>query len=114
MKNRISKKLAHLKEELRKRAIKEKDEEKRDDYWRLYFAARDAEYEVRELVQDAETRNILEIVAAYGLIDILMEDEKTIRRKIINRKRPIANRLTTRMTFHLVKKGFGIKTYRVL
>ena len=76
MKNRISRKLAHLKEELRKRAIKEKDEEKRDDYWRLYFAARDAEQEVRELIQDAETRNVLEIVAAYGLIDVLMEGEK--------------------------------------
>ena len=76
MKDRISRKLAHLKEELRKRAIKEKDEEKRDDYWRLYFAARDAEYEVRELIQNAETRNVLEIVAAYGLLDILMEDEK--------------------------------------
>ena len=76
MKDRISRKLAHLKEELRKRAIKEKDEETRDDYWRLYYAARDAEYEVRELIQNAETRNVLEIVAAYGLLDILMEDEK--------------------------------------
>ena len=78
MKNRISQKLAHLKEELRKRAIKEKDEEKRDDYWRLYFAARDAEQEVRELVKDAEMRRVLEIVAAYGLLDILLEDEKNV------------------------------------
>ena len=76
MKNRISRKLAHLKEELRKRAVKEKDKEKRDDYWRLYFAAKDAEQEVRELIKDAETRNVLEIVAAYGLLDILMEEEK--------------------------------------
>ena len=76
MKNRISRKLAHMKEELRKRAIKEQDEEKRDDYWRLYFAAKDAEQEVRELIKDAETRNVLEIVAAYGLLDIILEDEK--------------------------------------
>ena len=76
MKNRISKKLAYLKEELRKRAVKEKDEEKRDDLWRLYFAAKDAEQEVRELVTDAEMRNVLEIIGAYGLIDVLMEDEK--------------------------------------
>ena len=76
MKHRISQKLARLKEELRKRAIKEEDEEKRDDYWRLYFAARDAEYEVRQLVSDAETRNVLEIVANYGLLDVLMEEER--------------------------------------
>ena len=76
MKNRISQKLAHLKEELRKRAIKEQDKDKRDDYWRLYFAAKDAEQEVRELVKDAEMRRVLEIVAAYGLLDIILEDEK--------------------------------------
>ena len=76
MKHRISQKLARLKEELRKRALKEEDDEKRDDYWRLYFAARDAEYEVRQLISDAETRNVLEIVANYGLLDILMEEER--------------------------------------
>ena len=76
MKHRISQKLARLKEELRKRALKEEDEELRNDYWRLYFAARDAEYEVRQLISDAETRNVLEVVAAYGLLDVLMEDEK--------------------------------------
>ena len=75
MKHRISQKLARLKEELRKRAIKEGDEEKREDYWRLYFAARDAEYEVRQLISDAETRNVLEVVANYGLLEILMEEE---------------------------------------
>jgi hypothetical protein len=76
MKNRISRQLAHLKEELRKRAVKEENEELRSDYWRLYYAARDAEYEVRQLISDAETRNVLEVVANYGLLDILMEDER--------------------------------------
>ena len=76
MKNRISQKLARLKEELRKRAIKEEDEELRNDYWRLYYAARDAEYEVRQLISDAETRNVLEVVANYGLLEILMEEER--------------------------------------
>jgi hypothetical protein len=76
MKHRISQKLARLKEELRKRAVKEKDEELRDDYWRLYYAARDAEYEVRQLISDAETRNVLEVVANYGLLEILMEEER--------------------------------------
>ena len=76
MKHRISKQLARLKEELRKRAIKEEDEELRSDYWRLYYAARDAEYEVRQLISDAETRNVLEVVANYGLLEILMEEER--------------------------------------
>jgi hypothetical protein len=76
MKHRISKQLARLKEELRKRAIKEEDEELRSDYWRLYYAARDAENEVRQLVSDAETRNVLEVVANYGLLEILMEEER--------------------------------------
>jgi hypothetical protein len=76
MKHRISRKLTWLKEELRKRAIKEEDDEKRDDLWRLYYAAKDAETEVRELVKDAETRNVLEVVANYGLLEILMEEER--------------------------------------
>jgi hypothetical protein len=76
MKNRISRQLAHLKEELRKRAVKEEDEELRSDYWRLYYAARDAEYEVRQLVSDAETRNVLEILANYGLLEVLMEEQR--------------------------------------
>ena len=76
MKHRISRKLTWLKEELRKRAIKEEDYEKRDDLWRLYYAARDAETEVRELIKDAETRNVLEVVANYGLLEILMEEER--------------------------------------
>ena len=63
MKHRISRQLAHLKEELR------------SDYWRLYYAARDAEYEVRQLISDAETRNVLEILANYGLLEILMEEQ---------------------------------------
>ena len=75
MKNRISRQLAHLKEELRKRALKEENEELRSDYWRLYYAARDAEHEVRQLVSDAETRNVLEIVANHGLLEILLEEQ---------------------------------------
>jgi hypothetical protein len=76
MKNRISRKLTWLKDELRRRAIKEEDDEKRDDLWRLYYAAKDAETEVRELIKDAETRNVLEVVANYGLLEVLMEEER--------------------------------------
>src|SRR5262245_38171564 len=56
MNKRISYHLTELKNELRKRAMKEKDEEKRTDYWRLYYKVLHAEHEVREMVMDAEIR----------------------------------------------------------
>ena len=66
MKHRISQKLARLKEELRKRAVKEEDEELRNDYWRLYYKALHAEYEVNGLVADAEVRTLLDYALQYG------------------------------------------------
>jgi len=62
MKKRKSYHLTQLQNELRKRAIKEKNEEKRSDYWRLFFKAQHAEHEVRELVMDAEMRRLLEFI----------------------------------------------------
>ena len=40
---RTSYQLLRLKDELRKRALAEENEEKRQDYWRLYFKAQNAE-----------------------------------------------------------------------
>ena len=66
MNKRISYHLTELKNELRKRAMKEKDEEKRTDYWRLYYKVLHAEHEVREMVMDAEIRRLLDFALAYG------------------------------------------------
>ena len=66
MNKRTSYHLTELKNELRKRALKEKDEEKRTDYWRLYYKALHAEYEVNGLVADAEVRTLLDYALQYG------------------------------------------------
>jgi uncharacterized protein YpuA (DUF1002 family) len=66
MNKRISYHLTELKNELRKRAIKEQDEEKRTDYWRLYYKALHAEYEVNGMVADAEVRTLLDYALQYG------------------------------------------------
>jgi hypothetical protein len=76
MKHRISKQLARLKEELRKRAIKEKDENLRSDYWWLYFDAKGIEPEIREMVLKAEKHTLLEMIIEEGLAHRLLEREK--------------------------------------
>ena len=47
MKNRISKRLINHMNELRKRAVKEKDEKLRSDYWWLYFDAPNDDFMTR-------------------------------------------------------------------
>ena len=66
MNKRISYHLTELKKELRKRALKEKNEEKRRDYWRLYYKAVDAEHEVDSTVADAEIRTLIDYGLRYG------------------------------------------------
>ena len=66
MNKRISYFLTELKNELRKRALKEKNEEKRRDYWRLYYKAVDAAHEVDSMVADAEIRTLIEYLLRYG------------------------------------------------
>jgi hypothetical protein len=66
MNHRISYHLAQLRRELHKRALKEKDEEKRRDYWRLYYKARDAEAEVNGMVADSEILTLLDYALRYG------------------------------------------------
>jgi hypothetical protein len=76
MKHRISLRLEKHKEKLRKRAVKELDEEKRRDYWLLYFDAKDIEPEIREMILKAEKHTLLEMIVETGLLHILLDDEK--------------------------------------
>ena len=76
MKNRISQRLIKHQNELRKRALKEKDEKLRKDYWWLYHDAKDIEPEIREMVLQAENRTMLERVIESGLMHKLLEAEK--------------------------------------
>src|SRR5688572_6707381 len=78
MKHRISLRLEKHKEKLRKRALKEENEEKRRDYWLLYFDAKDIEPEIREMILKAEKHTLLEMIVETGLVHILLDDEKSI------------------------------------
>ena len=76
MKNRISQRPINHQNELRKRALKEKDEKLRKDYWWLYHDAKDIEPEIREMMLKAENRSLLELMTDYGLTHIILEDQK--------------------------------------
>ena len=69
MKKRISHYLSDLKGDLRYRAIHTKDENLAAEFWRMYYKAKDAEHEVREMVQDAEMRRLIEFAVQHGLLD---------------------------------------------
>jgi hypothetical protein len=74
MRKRRSHHLSRLKDELRKRALIEDDEDKRRDYWRLYYKANHAEHEVREMVMDAEMRRLLEFAFPEGIPGDIADD----------------------------------------
>ena len=76
MKYRISQRLLNHLNELRKRAIKEKDEKRRSDYWWLYFDAKTIEPEIREMMLKAEKHTLLEMIVETGLAHIIIADEK--------------------------------------
>ena len=63
MKNRISLRLIKHLNELRKRALKEKDEDKRRDYWWLYHDAKTIEPEIREMILKSENQTLLEMMS---------------------------------------------------
>ena len=75
MRKRNSRILSQLKRELHQRAIKEQDEKKRTDYWRMYFAAKNAEAEVRELVLEAEKRRLIEFLREDGYDGDLLDGD---------------------------------------
>jgi hypothetical protein len=76
MKNRISQRLIKHLKELRKRALKEKDEDKRRDYWWLYHDAKTIEPEIREMILKSENQTLLEMMSNYGLTPIILGDQK--------------------------------------
>ena len=76
MKHRISQRLIKHLNELRKRALKEKDEEKRRDYWWLYHDAKTIEPEIREMILQAEKRHLLEMMIESGLTDTILGDQQ--------------------------------------
>jgi hypothetical protein len=76
MKNRISQRLIKHLNELRKRALKEKDEDKRRDYWWLYHDAKTIEPEIREMILKSENQTLLEMMSNYGLTPIIIGDQK--------------------------------------
>jgi hypothetical protein len=80
MRKRKSYHLTQLQNQLRKRALHEKDEETRRTYWRLYYKAQSAEHEVREMVMDAEMRRLLEFILPDGTPDNFFEDEDTAKK----------------------------------
>ena len=76
MKYRISQRLLNHLNELRKRAIKEKDEKRRSDYWWLYFNAKGIETEIREMMLKTENVTLLEMMTNYGLTEIILADQQ--------------------------------------
>jgi hypothetical protein len=76
MKNRISQRLIKHLNELRKRALKEKDEDKRRDYWWLYHDAKTIEPEIREMMLKTEKHTLLEMIIEDGLAHRLLEADK--------------------------------------
>ena len=71
-----SKRLEQHQNKLRNRALKEKNEEKRKDYWGLYFDAKDMEHEVDGMVKDAHTCRLLDIMTVHGYADSILDEEK--------------------------------------
>jgi sugar-specific transcriptional regulator TrmB len=78
MKYRISQRLNNHLNELRKRAIKEKNEKLRSDYWWLYFNAKGIESEIREMMLKTENVTLIEMMTNYGLTEIILEDQQHI------------------------------------
>jgi sugar-specific transcriptional regulator TrmB len=78
MKYRISQRLQNHLNELRKRAIKEKNEKLRSDYWWLYFNGKGIESEIREMMLKTENVTLIEMMTNYGLTEIILEDQKDI------------------------------------
>ena len=76
MKHRISLRLIKHLNELRKRALKEKNEEKRRDYWWLYHDAKTIEPEIREMMLKTENQSLLEMMTDYGLTNIILGDQQ--------------------------------------
>jgi protease II len=76
MMNHKSKRMEQHQNKLRNRALKENDEEKRKDYWSLYFDAKAIEYEHDSNLKEAHVCRLLDMMTVYGAKDMILEDER--------------------------------------
>jgi hypothetical protein len=61
--------LRWVKNEIRKEAIKQGDEELRNKLWRWYYKLKDSEYEVDILVRESDVRTLLKLAVAKRWLD---------------------------------------------
>ena len=67
--DRKSVSLRWVKNEIRKEAIKQGDEELRNKLWRWYYKLKDSEYEVDILVRESDVRTLLKLAVAKRWLD---------------------------------------------
>jgi hypothetical protein len=67
--DRKSVSLRWVKNEIRKEAIKQEDEELRNKLWRWYYKLKDSEYEVDILVRESDVRTLLKLAVAKRWLD---------------------------------------------
>ena len=72
----MSKRLEKHQNKLRQRALKERDEDKRKDYWSLYYDAKDIEHEFREKQMTDDMVRLVEVITVLGVSDILLDEAK--------------------------------------
>ena len=64
--------LRWVKNEIRKEAIKQKDEELKAKLWRWYYKLKDSEYEVDILVRESDVRTLLKLAIAKKWLDAVV------------------------------------------
>ena len=70
--DRKSVSLRWVKNEIRKEAIKQKDEELKSKLWRWYYKLKDSEYEVDILVRESDVRTLLKLAVAKKWLDAIV------------------------------------------
>jgi hypothetical protein len=69
----MSKRLERHQNKLRQRALKEREEDKRKDYWSLYYDAKAIEHEFVEKQMMGDIERIVEVITVLGVTDVLLE-----------------------------------------
>jgi hypothetical protein len=64
--------LRWVKNEIRKEAIKQENEELRNKLWRWYYKLKDSEYEVDILVRESDVRTLLKLAVAKRWLDAVV------------------------------------------
>ena len=64
--------LRWVKNEIRKEAIKQENEELRNKLWRWYYKLKDSEYEVDILVRESDVRTLLKLAIAKKWLDAVV------------------------------------------